>query len=204
MSEQRDIEMMKTADLISHLYQEVDAWKAQSDQHEDQLHAAISERDNTIKAFDARQKETIKLREENNMLRAAGKTYVDELAIARATSTALSNQIVSIQSDNAEELKGLRHRLAVLEAVKTGDEKVTANLRDKIARYAEVVANQTEAINRLIMQNKELEDNPPIVLNSSVEEDLRNEVVRLNKVNEYLRMNLRSIRDSVTANTKDA
>lgn len=127
----------------------------------------------------------------------------NELSAEKAINAALNNQIESIQSNDAEELKGLRHRLAVLEAIKAGDEQVTANLRDKVARYAEVVANQTEAINRLIMQIKELEANPPVVLNSSVEEDLRIEVRRLNAVAEGLRHNLRNIRGTVLNNTKD-
>jgi septal ring factor EnvC (AmiA/AmiB activator) len=75
----------------------------------------------------------------------------------------------------------------------------------QIRNYEVVVATQSEGIDRLLKQVKELEDNPPIVLDSvstGIITDLQEQVRQLNLQVEGYEYNLRSIRNNVERHTK--
>jgi chromosome segregation ATPase len=86
-------------------------------------------------------------------------SITNELNAEKAINAALNNQIESIQSDDKEtiqflesQMEALRHRNAVLEAVKLGDEKSIEAFKNEIARYKATNTIQSEAIDRLLKQ----------------------------------------------------
>lgn len=91
--------------------------------------------------------------------KAMSKSLQNSFNTEQAINTSLRNQIESIQSDDQEtvqflekQMEALRHRNAVLEAVKLGDEKSIEAFKSEVGRYKASNTVQAEAIDRLLKQ----------------------------------------------------